>query len=300
MGFCDGVRFSPDGKQVAVWVRDPARVLLWEVGGGRPARVIPVPLTYGDTFGTRSGYRGPNIEFSPDASLIVLRGHWVFDARIGHLIAAVDGTLDLSGRHRLVSNEQFLVRESTGEFGSCRVKVLALPPRPTAAALAGPARLKPHDAVSVAFDGVTVRFGDQAAAQKEIRDTIAARYAFDGITVADGQPAVLHVTYTESAGKRRPVTKDYFQPTGQTVEDTKCAFTFTLTVGTDTVWSYAAKGSEVGFLRGEINETTVRNQAFKNALDAIHAVPFPYYVPADKGQLLPALFTLQKSRIGDD
>lgn len=297
----EGVRFSPDGTELAVLSEGSGTSLLsvYDVATGEVKLKHELASNMKSSLQHAPSYKGPDIEFVAEPPGFLWHGGGFIDRETGLLVWTYkQGILEYSHWQRTLTPAGLIV--SAGGSGARKIQVLPFPAeklQKTLEAYRGdaPAIVKPGLKVKVSVKVGAVRFGKPDEAQKSIETVLAERLADDGLEVADDGNTALSIEYKEMAGKTlqefkggNPITGAGAVATGRTVQSTagevklKWATKDGKTKIYETTLNLDPSYLSIRNKEGQITDAAARAQVFEILKLQLAGLPMPYFFPEDK------------------
>ncbi|OAI56641.1 hypothetical protein AYO47_02020 [Planctomyces sp. SCGC AG-212-M04] len=293
-----GVRFSPDGKEIAVISTgsEAELICIYDVATGEEKAQLNVPASAKSSVKHPASYKGPKVEFVTEPNGFLLYGSALVDRETGlHLWTYQMGDLEFAHWRRILTPAGLIT--SAGETSRKKMVVVPFP---------GETIQKSVEAYRKGDSGLVtvgskvkldvkvgaVRFQKPEETKAAIESALTERLSIDGLEVSPAGTTVLAVQYQESAGKVLQEVQGGTvfgggTPTGRTVQSTAGDVKIS--------WTSADKKTKVfeqnfsldpGYLRisdsKELTEEKARGQVFEILKRQLADLPLPYFVPNDK------------------
>ena len=285
-GVYRGMSYSPDGKLLGIVYSETNSVVVFlDVTSGQ----IADQVAFAGKPPTASAYKGAAVEWMGDRAWCLFGGT-VIDRPTKQVV----WNLDLPITSRLTPRKT-LAGGWVMKSGPHRKERLVFMPSPDkeiqaslkAMASTSPAHLRPGMSISLDIKVGQLRSGTAQDTSKRLTDIFTTRFEGDKISIADGQPTVLKVEYSESAGRMLQERKGIgAEATGQTVQSTQVLIKLNLTSrdGGSSFFEHTIDYNPHGVSitqAGGVNEATVRDSVFRQLLFALSEAPIPYFVPQE-------------------
>ncbi len=304
----DSVRFSPDGKEIALMsVGQTSYVIaVHDLATGDRELSHEVTASQISSLQHPASYKGPHVEFvTAPAGFLVFGGGFI-ERETGLMVWNYrQGLLEFSHWKRILTPAGLIV--STGGNDSRKIQVMPFPSEKLAQSIAayrsdGKAIVKPGEKVKVVVEVAEVRFGKPNEAKAQIERALEERLADDGLEVGDDGPTTLKVQYKESAGKMLQEVKggNPIQgggvPTGRSIQSTagELKISWTSTDGKTPIFSDVINldpNRLVILDKGEVNDAKAREQVFAILKIQLAGLSMPYFVPTDKSLVVLPMVT---------
>ncbi|MFC1596735.1 WD40 repeat domain-containing protein [Planctomycetota bacterium] len=283
---CRGVAFSPDGTELAAYIRrdNMVRVICWSAHAKLIFDQPRIRLALSGGVGVGA------LQWVPDKSGWLLDGRYLLDRESKRLVWQLDQMRDRLGC-RFRTKESLLVNRGGAAMELVRME---FPWEEIHDALGRidsdePALLRPGGAATLQIQTGTLRYSNPQQTAQELTKVLTERLALDDVSVAPNQPMRLVAFYTEKAGETLKVVEQtgpfHFnvRDTGQTVEETKGRLELKwVDEGGKVVWEREISRTTARYTSEEtISSAGLQKNMFKNVLKQLTGVRIPYYIPSD-------------------
>jgi hypothetical protein len=297
----DGLRFSPDGSELAAIAEHGNRLLCWN---SQAKLTVNHKLEGMSSWSGSFGFHGSQIDWAPNGKAWLLAGRLLIDRESLRPLWVLKAGWIHSARARFLDSDHIVA--TMGDSSHQRLTSLPIPWAKLNASLAAlnsstPAYLRPGQSISVQVKLGEVRHGDPETTKTELGKVALEKMKQLGVSVGSSQPLILLVYYTEKAGETVAVyeRRNRFDfrgtDTGQRVEDTKASIQISLweSGAKQPLWKGKLQAGSASSYKDDINEQTVRDSTFKNASNQLRGIMFPYFMPKDPNLVsLPAVTEL--------
>lgn len=296
---CSGVGFSPDNEELAAVLG--TGILIWSNRG----KLIE---EFGGVVSGNPFYKHSGLQYLADKSGFLVNGQDVFDRASKMVVWQLKQAMFYDHPAAVYDTDHILV--SGGSTTNGQIAAVKIPRDELARATKAIADkvesvLAPGSQISIVYEIGEPRFSSRQEVTNQLHTALTARLAQFGIAVAENQPTTLKVVYTEAAGDTieysegrgfgppipRPpgFPRSPFDKPGTKVVETKHNLNAVLLWKNDprTWWSAKISQDAPQTLKGDANETNVRNGSFEMVKNRINGFDFPRFLPVD--QNIPAL-----------
>ena len=277
-GGVGGMRFSPDGSELAAMIGDPLgrRLLVWDVANGSVLvdHLIRAGGDAADLTAWNTSFEGPLIEWRPDGTAWLVNGQVIVDRSGGRptwLLSTVPHEAH-PGRRLLLDGERMLV--VTGSVSSEHLAMVPLPWSTIDAGLKAmvsdaPAFVRPGQPVSVKLDIDPARYKPTEESRALLTKYLTDRLIADGIPTADGQPTVLHLNYGPEGDPASGLIRGVLNLEAEGVAAP--------------LWSAPLDlQPPIPFLQGEPADSPANQDPFRQVVARLRRAPIPYFIPKDE------------------
>jgi WD40 repeat protein len=308
-----GVRFSPDGKEIAVISTglDAELICIYDAATGDEKAQLNVPPSAKSSVRHPASYKGPKVEFVAEPNGFLLYGSALIDRETGlHLWTYQQGDLEFAHWRRILTPAGLIT--SAGESSRKKIVVVPFPAetiqKSVAAYRQGVAALVTAGSkVKLDVKVGAVRFQKPEEAKTAIETALAERLAIDGLEVSPTGTTILSVQYQETVGKVLQEVQggNIFgggTPTGRSVQSTAGDVKISWTSADKKTKIFEQNfGLDPNYLRisgaTELTEEKARGQVFEILKLQLADLPLPYFVPNDKSlSVLPVPTTSPAGR----
>ncbi|MCC7422687.1 MAG: WD40 repeat domain-containing protein [Planctomycetaceae bacterium] len=296
----ESVRFSPDGKELAVYCRGSKTELIevFDVATGESKLKHEIPQAVRNAMPHPASYKGPPVEFVAQPAGFLFYGAGFLERETGLLVWSYkQGILEHAHSKRLLTPAGFIA--SMGTTSNYRIQSIPFPAEKLEKTLEAyrnadtPALVKAGVKVKLNVKVSGVRFGKPEETQKSIEAALTDRLATDGLEVDDEGTSILTVDYKESAGQ---TLKEFTggnrifgggTATGRSAQSTQgdVSIKWTSKDGKTKIYEETFK-LDPSYLSVRADEKltaeTVREKVFSILKLQLAGLPRPYFVPEDK------------------
>lgn len=287
---CDGVRFAPDGLEVAVVENRGQRILVWN---GKAELVFEHESSM-DFRSTSAGiwYKGPAVEWLPDGAGWLLNGHYIFERESEQVVMIVKNRSGSESRAKILGDNQLIVTRGDGPSRELisldvpweKIRNSVAASRDSSQTVVG--RGKP---VGLNLEITGLKSSTQQAASTELQRIIAARLQEAGMRIGSSDAGVLQASYSETTENRQlPVLDGMGRPIftpGQGVTFREVL----VTVGNLSL-AFTVPGSEENLWAIDLQADNGGGQGvgnlFSNLAAQLNGAALPSFIPASD-ELIP-------------
>jgi hypothetical protein len=306
---CSCLTFSADGQELAGLFSSPPKT---KVASWVPSRREMVFEWSSDNAlsAAAKSYSGPALEWLPDRSAFLIRGHLILDRQSSRVVWMLKPPTEdrFPQQRRWIDNDRLAFW--AGTIKSRRLQIATLPWSRAARSLAALSRsesslLQPGGSASLHLRLGETRGGSANSVKNRLTQAIAKALAANDITVAENQPVVLEIAYQEREGQQLQELKlgrgslpfgSGAAPAGRSAQATRivCELSLKRAVDSNVLWSDVIDIDPHALpVRGELTDESVREAALGLLSSRLEQQVLPFFVPQESGtDPLPAVIEL--------
>lgn len=290
MFWCHGLAFSPDMAELAGLFGD-GQFVVWSAKGDIVSSEILADM------GSGVG-QSNTLSWLPDGSGWLVSGGKLLDRKTMTFVWLLEGRSRFRKFSRILDQDHVIVQREHS-FPEQELATIEIPWQQIRGALnqvdpeAG-LLLKKGDSISLKINIAQTRFADRQQVATQISEHITKRLTATGLALAGAQKLTLVVDYSEAEGKQRRVSSSMI-PFGRPRSDDRQVMDTQITADiklmlagrTEPVWKTSLRG-EVGLImEGEINETSIRKEAYESILRSFGRLSVPTRISGNGSGELP-------------
>ncbi len=298
---CTGLRFSPDGSELAATYSSGSRLAVWSLHGElRLFALLPTKPIFSE-YENRSGSPNEGVQWLPDGRGWLVYGTHLVLRKNSLLVWQLGGNERIFSKRRcvrLIDQNHVVTTRSTGNGND--VAVIPIPWAKIEAAIvatepASSALVTQGRRVKLAVAAQTTSPENQQAVVDQLKTAVRYRLASNGISESANEPTMLKINYTETIGEDLKLKSNTGVVTSIPKTDVKVIIDW-IHDG-ETLWTYVVRPSGPGsFYAEDVNQKKLRDEAFGQVLEILDVLNFPTRICRDEKLRLPLQTGLRDRR----